>query len=400
MELCRRHCFERNHVHYNRPAPKDGARYSTLSMSKKNVVAYFLVLAVFGSAIWVTIHMGPVLSGGSQRTSLPSNAATQETNQAGNSIIEGIHKNLQSPLSRLLLQIILITVVARVFGTLVVKIGQPRVIGEMIAGILLGPSFLGFFSPVTMDTLFPASSMENLRMLSELGVVLFMFLVGTDVNLGDLWKKAHTAIWVSHASIVIPFFLGTAVSLFLYPSFAPAGIAFKPFALFMGVAMSITAFPVLARIVQERNMTQSEIGIMSLGCAAVDDATAWCILAVVLALVKSESPWACGDHGDPPCEFCCRHDFPFAARIASNRSHSSFHGQILGGWHSVIRRNCGAGDRADRRPCIVRGVHCRNNRSGGRHAHVLQREIRRRRFEPAIASLLRLHRIANSVGFA
>jgi Kef-type K+ transport system membrane component KefB len=175
---------------------------------------------------------------------------------------------------------------------MVSKIGQPRVIGEMIAGILLGPSFLGFFSPAAMATLFPASSMDNLRMLSELGVVLFMFLVGTDVHLGDLWKKAHTAIWVSHASIVIPFFLGTAVSLFLYSSFAPAGIPFMPFALFMGVAMSITAFPVLARIVQERNMTQSEIGIMSLGCAAVDDATAWCILAVVLALVKSESAWA------------------------------------------------------------------------------------------------------------
>jgi Kef-type K+ transport system membrane component KefB len=247
-------------------------------MTKNSVVAYFLVLAVFGSAIGVTIHVGSGLTNSSQTTLLPPN--------------DSLHRNLQSPLSRLLLQIILITVVARVCGSLVLKIGQPRVIGEMIAGILLGPSFLGFFSPAAMETFFPASSMESLRMLSELGVVLFMFLVGTDIHLGDLWKKAHTAIWVSHASIIIPFFLGTAVSLFLYSSFAPAGIAFKPFALFMGVAMSITAFPVLARIVQERNMTRSAIGILSLGCAAIDDATAWCILAVVLALVKSESPWA------------------------------------------------------------------------------------------------------------
>jgi Kef-type K+ transport system membrane component KefB len=261
-------------------------------MTRNSVLAYFLVLAIFGSAIWVTIHVGSGLTGGSQTTLLPPNEAPHETIQAGNAILDGFHRNLQSPLSRLLLQIILITVVARVFGTLVSKAGQPRVIGEMIAGILLGPSFLGFFSPATMETFFPASSMENLRMLSELGVVLFMFLVGTDVHLGDLWKKAHTAIWVSHASIIIPFFLGTAVSLILYSSFAPTGIAFMPFALFMGVAMSITAFPVLARIVQERNMTQSPIGIMSLGCAAIDDATAWCILAVVLALVKSESPWA------------------------------------------------------------------------------------------------------------
>lgn len=248
-------------------------------MTKSSVLAYFLVLAVFGSAIWLTIHVGSGLTGSSQSTSLPPNEAPHETIQGG-------------ALSLLLVQIILITVVARVCGSLVLKIGQPRVIGEMIAGILLGPSFLGFFSPATIEALFPASSMGNLRLLSELGVVLFMFLVGTDVHPGDLWKKAHTAIWVSHASIVVPFFLGTAVSLFLYSSFAPAGIAFKPFALFMGVAMSITAFPVLARIVQERNMTQSAIGIMSLGCAAVDDATAWCILAVVLALVKSESPWA------------------------------------------------------------------------------------------------------------
>jgi Kef-type K+ transport system membrane component KefB len=261
-------------------------------MTKNSLLAYVLVLALFGSAIFATIHLGSRLTGGPQGTPIASKVATQETNPEGNAILKGLHRNLQSPLSRLLLQIVLITVVARVSGTLVSKVGQPRVIGEMIAGILLGPSFLGFFSPAMMGTLFPASSMENLRMLSELGVVLFMFLVGTDVHLGDLWKKAHTAIWVSHASIVVPFFLGTVASLYLYSSFAPAGIAFKPFALFMGVAMSITAFPVLARIVQERNMTQSAIGIMSLGCAAVDDATAWCILAVVLALVKSESPWA------------------------------------------------------------------------------------------------------------
>jgi K+:H+ antiporter len=261
-------------------------------MKITRVTAYFLVLAVFGSAIWATIQMGSGLGAGTQTGAPLTEEPAHVTVQDGNPILDFLQRNLKSPLSRLLLQIVLITVVARVSGALVLKIGQPRVIGEMIAGILLGPSFLGYISPAAMNTLFPAASMENLRMLSELGVVLYMFLIGTEVHLGELWKKAHTAIWVSHASIVIPFFLGTVISLYLYSSFAPAGIAFKPFALFMGVAMSITAFPVLARIVQERNMTQSAIGIMSLGCAAVDDATAWCILAVVLALVKSESLWA------------------------------------------------------------------------------------------------------------
>src|SRR5712671_3720277 len=139
-------------------------------MRKNSVVAYFLVLAVFGAAIWVTIHLGTRLTGGSQGKPIASNDAPPETNQTGNAIMDGLHQNLKSPLSRLLVQIILITIVARIFGALVLKIGQPRVIGEMIAGILLGPSFLGFFSPAAVATLFPASSMENLRMLSELGV--------------------------------------------------------------------------------------------------------------------------------------------------------------------------------------------------------------------------------------
>jgi Kef-type K+ transport system membrane component KefB len=116
-------------------------------------------------------------------------------------------------------------------------------------------------------------------MFSQIGVIIFMFLVGTDVEIDRLFQKARAAVLVSHASIIVPFLLGTTLSLFIYRTMAPPGISFTTFALFMGVAMSITAFPVLARIVEERGLTRSGLGVMSLGCAAVDDVTAWCILA-------------------------------------------------------------------------------------------------------------------------
>ena len=158
----------------------------------------------------------------------------------------------------------------------------------MIAGILLGPSLLGFLAPGAQTFLFPAESMGALRMLSQIGVILFMFVVGIELDVQHLRKKADAAVLVSHASIIVPFFLGTASALLLYRSLAPAGVPFSAFALFIGVAMSITAFPVLARILEERRMTRSHLGSTSLACAAVDDVTAWCLLAVVVAIVKSD----------------------------------------------------------------------------------------------------------------
>jgi Kef-type K+ transport system membrane component KefB len=177
--------------------------------------------------------------------------------------------------------------VAKALGRFAARIGQAQVVGEMIAGILLGPSLLGQINPAVMNAVFPVASLDTLRMFSQVGVVLFMFLVGMEVDVQHFYQKAHTAVLVSHASIIVPFFLGTTLCLWIYPSMAPPGVSFTAFALFIGVAMSITAFPVLARIVEERRLTKSSLGSMSLGCAAVDDVTAWCILAVVLAIVKS-----------------------------------------------------------------------------------------------------------------
>ena len=159
--------------------------------------------------------------------------------------------------------------------------------GEMVAGIALGPSVLGLIFPQAVAFLFPASSMTTLGVLSQIGVVLFMFIVGLELDIQHLREKASTAVMVSHASIIVPFLLGAALALALYSTLAPAGTSFAAFALFMGIAMSITAFPVLARILEDRGMSQSRLGSIALACAAIDDVSAWCLLAFVIAIVKS-----------------------------------------------------------------------------------------------------------------
>ncbi|MCY4780228.1 cation:proton antiporter [Sphingobacterium sp. UT-1RO-CII-1] len=197
--------------------------------------------------------------------------------------------NLQHPLAILLAQIFIIILVARLFGWLFKKIGQPTVIGEIVAGIALGPSLLGMYYPEFSAVLFPIESLNNLQFLSQIGLVLFMFVIGMELDLKVLQNKAHDAIVISHASIIFPFALGVTLAYFIYTNFAPVGIAFSSFALFIGISMSITAFPVLARIVQERNLQKTKLGTIVITCAAADDITAWCILAAVIAIVKAGS---------------------------------------------------------------------------------------------------------------
>lgn len=190
-------------------------------------------------------------------------------------------------LGLLLAQLIVVLLAARITGRLVRYLGQPAVIGEMIAGLALGPSLLGAIAPDLLHRLFPADKMLPLATLSQLGVVLFMFVVGLRLDLSVLRSKASAAVAVSHASIVAPFLLGVAIAKPLHADLAPAGVAFLPFALFMGAAMSITAFPVLARILDERNLLTSRVGSIAIAAAAIDDATAWCILAAVLAVANA-----------------------------------------------------------------------------------------------------------------
>lgn len=187
----------------------------------------------------------------------------------------------------LVLQVTVILLVSRLVGMLFKKIGQPQVIGEMVAGILLGPSLLGWVAPEISRFVFPASSLGYLSALSQIGLVFFMFIVGVSLNPKELKELGHAAVLTSHVSIVTPFCLGGALALFLYPRLSTTGVSFTSFALFMGSAMSITAFPVLARILAERNLLGTRMGTLSISCAAVDDVTGWCILAYIVILIHS-----------------------------------------------------------------------------------------------------------------
>jgi len=193
-----------------------------------------------------------------------------------------------SDLRTLLVQILVVVAVARLFGRLLQRAGQPRVIGEILGGIALGPSLFGAALPSAFHAIFVPSSLPTLRMLAEVGVVLFMFSVGLDFDLAVVRQKKFAAIVVSYVSIALPFVLGVAIAVPLFRKFAPAGTGFFNFALFIGVAMSITAFPVLARIVRERGLNHTPAGTIALTCAAVDDITAWCLLALVTAIARSQ----------------------------------------------------------------------------------------------------------------
>jgi len=187
----------------------------------------------------------------------------------------------------LLLQIIVILLFVRLFGWICQKIGQPTVIGEILAGIVLGPSVLGLFFPEISSFIFPASSIGSIKLLSEIGLVLFMFIVGMELDLKVLKSKVNDSIIISHTCIALIFALGIGLSYFIYPYFTAENTQFVPFALFMGIALSITAFPVLARIVHERGLNKTPLGGMVITTAAIDDITAWCLLAAVIAIAKA-----------------------------------------------------------------------------------------------------------------
>jgi Kef-type K+ transport system membrane component KefB len=249
----------------------------------KNSAFYIVIIAVFSFLIYWALKNGKTLEAG--RSIKESALGTGQWD----TFVKSIFHNLGDPLALLLVQIITIIFVARFFGWICRKIGQPSVIGEMIAGIVLGPSLVGTYLPEYSALLFPKGSIDNLKYFSQLGLILFMFVVGMELDLSVLKNKAKDAVIISHASIIIPFTLGLTLAYFIYDQFAPADVAFSSFGLFMGIAMSITAFPVLARIVQERGLHRTRIGAMVITCAAADDVTAWCILAAVIAIVKAGS---------------------------------------------------------------------------------------------------------------
>jgi Kef-type K+ transport system membrane component KefB len=189
----------------------------------------------------------------------------------------------------LILQIGTILIVARLVGWLFGKLHQPRVVGEMLAGILLGPSLLGWLAPNISSALFPPDSLGHLNSLSQVGLLIFMFLVGLELDLRQLRRLGRAAVMTSQVSIIAPFILGSTFAVYLYPRLSDPSVSFTGFALFMGAAMSVTAFPVLARILTERNMLRTRVGSVAITCAAVDDVTAWCILAGIVVIVRASS---------------------------------------------------------------------------------------------------------------
>lgn len=268
---------------------------------RRNSIVYLVYAALMigcGLGIYFTLQAGrqlePAKTSAPVSATMPSSVANNPPPDNGiEKSWRGMVDNLREPLSRLLIQLILIVMLARLFGTLLVRLGQPAVIGEMIAGIVLGPSVAGALAPGAFQFIFPADSLAGLRMLSQVGVILFMFVVGMELDLSQLRSRARTAVMVSNASIVFPYFLGVLFSFYIYRSYAAGGTGFPAFALFMGIAMSITAFPVLARILEERGLTKSPLGTTALTCAAVNDVTAWIILAFVVAIVKAGNAGGC-----------------------------------------------------------------------------------------------------------
>jgi len=181
----------------------------------------------------------------------------------------------------LLIQIAVTIVAARAFGAVMRRFGQPVVIGEIVAGIALGPTLFGAVAPNAYAAIFPAASLKLFKLVADIGLVLFMIQVGFEFDLQRLRGRGRAAMVISNAAIVIPLAIGFAVAL-------PMSSLFS-FAAFIGVAMSITAFPVLARILKERGMTTTPLGVMAITCAALNDLIAWSLFAALIAVSRGHS---------------------------------------------------------------------------------------------------------------
>jgi Kef-type K+ transport system membrane component KefB len=239
---------------------------------RRTFMAYALMLVVAGLLYWLIRQQGSDLVA-------PA---------SGGKVIHATSEH-SHVLAEVLLSIATIVLSARLMGYLFDKyLKQPPVIGEIVAGLMLGPSVLGAISMPLYQFVLPPEAAPHLGIIAKIGVVLFMFLVGLELDLGMLRGTTHATMAISHASIVAPFLLGAGSALVLYPIYSHAGVSFTVFSLFLGVSMSVTAFPVLARILTDRRMQRTPLGTTALACAAVDDATAWCLLAFVSGVAASE----------------------------------------------------------------------------------------------------------------
>jgi Kef-type K+ transport system membrane component KefB len=193
----------------------------------------------------------------------------------------------------LLVQLVVILLTARGLAWLLRWVGQPPVIGEMIAGLMLGPLVFGALAPAWQGWLFTSASLPVLNGLSQIGLVLFMFIVGAELRLpGGVRQTLRAAGAVAGFAVLLPIGLAVLIAPMLYARYAPAGIGYWPFALFMAASLAITAMPVLARILKDRHVTHTPVGQLALTAAAMADVLAWILLALTVALISARGDWA------------------------------------------------------------------------------------------------------------
>ncbi len=257
------------------PSEHQGAREPVLNRAVREILLYGVLLsaAVF---VYLVIHRY------GEQIPMPTRAAADLGVAAGPA---GGHD--ADVMLHILIALSVIIAFARAGGMLFRFLRQPAVVGEIIAGIMLGPSLFGSIFPVTFNYILSPMVAPFLDVLAQLGIILYMFLVGLELDQGMVAKQGESAVAISHASIVVPFLLGSALALVVYPEVGANGIPFTGFSLFMGVSMSITAFPVLSRILSDLGLNKTPLGTTVLTCAAVDDVTAWCLLAVVVGVVEA-----------------------------------------------------------------------------------------------------------------
>lgn len=223
----------------------------------------------------------------------------------------------------LLSQIAVILILARLVGWGLRTLHQPQVMGEIVAGILLGPSLLGWLAPdVSMD-LFPSDSLGPLNALGQAGVILFIFLIGLKLDLANVWARGRAVLVIAHASIAVPLILGTGLAVYLYPSLSDTDVTPTVFALFTGVAMAVTALPVLARILEESRLSGTPIGTVALATAALKDVMAWCLLAGVMALHTHRCTGDVGSHAHRNRPLRVRDVAPRPSRLSPSGSEVS-----------------------------------------------------------------------------
>ncbi|MFT3806165.1 cation:proton antiporter [Arenimonas sp.] len=230
-----------------------------------------VILPLAAGLVWLSGHVGPVSLG-------------LDIGTAG---LSAWTEHLQSPFARFLCQMLVVLAAAKLLGALMRRLRQPAVIGEMIAGLMLGPSLFGWLVPESHAWLFRPDSLQPLSLIAQLGVLVFMFAAGAEFEPEALRGHRRRALLIGHAGIAIPFLMGLLLAAALYADYAPAGTNRLNFSLFIGIAMSITAFPVLLRILEDRGYTQLPIGRIATSCAALADATAWAVLGVIIAMATA-----------------------------------------------------------------------------------------------------------------